>query len=207
METRTMASSFGTAQDNARYEYLLVAHPDATVYAQVMAEKQFFSAQFNTAITIKTKPHITVANFLAYENMEETIIRWMHRIISNKKSFTVTLDQYGAFRSHTIYLRVQDHQPFQQLARELKVVDQYVRSNSCPEMRIITNPHLTIARRLEESTYKQACALYAGKNFHASFEVKDLVLLKRRDQFDSCKQVNVFGLLPSPNPSLGGKGI
>lgn len=196
METRTMTGAFGAEQDNGRYEYLLVANPDPIVYEQVMAEKQFFSTQFNTAVAIKAKPHITVANFLAYESMEETIIRWMHRIISNKKRFTVTLDQYGAFRSHKIYLRVQDHQPFQQLAHELKVVDQYVQSNSCPEMRIITNPHLTIAKKLEESTYKLAVAVYAGKTFHASFEVKDLVLLRRKHQFDSCKQVNVFGLTP-----------
>lgn len=197
METGTAVSpSFSAPQDNGRYEYLLVAHPDSTVYAQVMAEKQFFSAQFNTAVAIKTKPHITVANFLAFESMEETIIRWMHRIISTKKSFRVTLDQYGAFRSHTIYLRVQDHEPFKQLARELKVVDQYVRSNRCPEMRLITNPHLTIARRLEQGVYQQAVSVYAEKTFHASFEVKDLVLLRRQHQFDSCKQVNVFGLTP-----------
>jgi 2'-5' RNA ligase len=128
--------------------------------------------------------------------MEETIIRWMHRVISTKKSFRVTLDQYGAFRPHTIYLRVQEHQPFQQLARELKVVDQYIRSNGCPEMKLISNPHLTIARRLEQTTYQEAVAVYAEKTFHASFEVKELLLLKRQHQFDGCKQVNVFGLQP-----------
>ncbi|MEO8172741.1 MAG: 2'-5' RNA ligase family protein [Sediminibacterium sp.] len=183
-------------QTNSFWEYLLVVHPDAGVYAQVMAEKQFFSAKFDDQMAIKTKPQITVANFLAMEPMEDTIIRWMRRVISTKKSFTVTLDQYGAFRPHTIYLRVQDHQPFQQLASELKVVDQYIRSNGCPEMKLITNPHLTIARRLESQTYQQAVAVYADKTFHASFTVNELLLLRRQHQFDSCKQVNVFGLQP-----------
>ena len=161
-----------------------------------MEEKELFSAQFKTAIAAKTKPHITVANFLAVEAMEETIIRWMHRIISNKKSFLVTLDQYGAFRAHTIYLRIQDHQPFQQLVKDLKVVDQYIRSYGCPEMHLISHPHLTIARKLERTTYQQAVTVYAEKSFHASFEVKELVLLRRQHQFDSCKQVNVFALQP-----------
>lgn len=195
METGLLQNrSLGT-QVNGLYEYLLVAHPDETVYAQVMAEKQFFSAQFRSPVAVKTKPHITVANFLALEPMEETIIRWMHRVISTKKSFRVTLDQYGAFRPHTIYLRVQEHQPFQQLARELKVVDQYVRSNGCPEIKF-SNPHLTIARRLEQTTYQQAINVYAEKKFHASFDVKELLLLRRQHQFDSCKQVSVFGLQP-----------
>ena len=178
------------------YEYLLVAHPDEAVYTKVMAEKQFFSAQYKEEIAIKTKPHITVANFLAMEAMEETLIRWMHRIISVQKKFMVTLDRYSGFAPHTIYLRVQDHQPFQQLAKELKVVDQYVRGNGCPEVHLATRPHLTIARRLPETVYRQAEAVYAKKEFHASFEVKELLLLRRQHQFDSCKQVNVFGLQP-----------
>lgn len=199
METGTVSNPIlmSGPQTNSFCEYLLVAHPDAGVYAQVMAEKQFFSAQFKTQVAIKTKPHITVANFLAMEPMEETIIRWMHRVISAKKSFQVTLDQYGAFRPHTIYLRVQDHQPFQQLAKELKVVDQYIRSNGCPEMKLISYPHLTIARRLEKPTYQEAVTIYSGKTFHASFEVNELLLLRRQHQFDTCKQVNVFRLQPS----------
>ena len=197
MDTETLANkTFSPAQVNGFWEYLLVVKPDATVDAQIIEEKQFFSARFKALIAAKTKPHITVANFLAGEAMEETIIRWMHRIISNKKSFLVTLDQYGAFRPHTIYLRVQDHQPFQQLAKELKVVDQYIRGYGCPEMHLITNPHLTIARRLEQTTYSEAVKVYSEKIFHASFEVKELVLLRRMNQFDSCKQVNVFGLQP-----------
>lgn len=188
--------TFSSARVKGFWEYLLVARPDEAVYAQVMEEKKFFSAQFKLMAAVKTQPHITVANFMALEPMEETIIRWMHRIISSKKSFRVTLDQYGAFRPHTIYLRVQDHQPFQQLAKELKVVDQYIRGYGCPEMHLITNPHLTIARRLEQTTYSEAVKVYAEKTFHASFDVRELILLRRQHQIDSCKQVNVFGLQP-----------
>jgi 2'-5' RNA ligase len=187
--------SFG-APVNSLYEYLLIVHPDETVYARVMAEKQLFTVQYQEQVAVKTKPHITVANFLAKEEMESTIIRWMHRVISVQKKFKVTLDRYSGFAPHTIYLRVQDHQPFQQLAKELKVVDQYVRSNGCPEARLITRPHLTIARRLPETVYRQAETVYAKKDFHASFEVSELLLLRRQHQFDSCKQVNVFGLQP-----------
>lgn len=178
------------------FEYLLVAHPDAPVYEQVMAEKKLFTEQYHEQVAIKTKPHITVANFQAREEMEPTLIRWMHRVISAQKKFNVTLDRYSGFPPHTIYLRVQDHEPFKQLARELKVVEQYIRSYGCPEVKLITRPHLTIARRLTETVYRQAEQVYAQKNFHASFEVNQLLLLRREHQFDSCRQVNVFGLMP-----------
>jgi 2'-5' RNA ligase len=178
------------------YEYLLVAQPDAEAYAKLMDEKEFFSAYFNTPVAVKTRPHITVASFMAFEAMEETLIRWMSRVISAKQSFRVTLDQYGAFRPHTIYLHVKDHQPFLQLARELKVVDQYIQGYGCPKMHLVSNPHLTIARRLNADTYSEAVKIYADKSFETSFRVKELVLLRRRDQFDTCRQVNIFALKP-----------
>jgi 2'-5' RNA ligase len=179
------------------YEYLLIARPDAAVYEQVMAEKRFFSSQFNAAIAVKTKPHITVANFLTVDRMEETLIRWMERAFSCSYSFNVTLYEYGAFRPHTIYLRIQEQQPFLQLAKALKPIDQQVRSFGFPAMKLIDNAHLTIARRLDTVTYQQAVACYSEKTFHACFEVNELVLLRRRDQFDACKQVNIFRLQPA----------
>lgn len=196
METTLTPNTRMTSPAAAFCEYLLVAHPDANAYEQVMAEKKFFSARFKAPIAMATKPHITIANFLAREQMEETIIRWMHRIISAQKSFRVTIDQYGAFRPHTIYLRVTDHQPFKQLAKDLKVVDQYIRGNGCPEMRLINFPHLTIARRLDQHIYQEAVGVYSERHFNASFDVQELLLLRRQHQFDTCKQVSLFRLQP-----------
>lgn len=177
-------------------EYLLLAHPDAATYARIATEKQFFSSRFGQAMAAKLKPHITVADFMATEQMEETIIRWMHRVISNRQSFQVTLDRYGAFRPHTIYLHVSDQQPFLELARELKVVNQFIQGYGCPPMKLVSNAHLSIARKLDEITYREAVEHYAQQNFVASFMVQELVLVKRQGPFDACKQVNIFRLRP-----------
>ena len=116
----------------------------------------------------------------------------MQRIIGAQTSFSVSLNNYGGFPPHTVYLRVQDHQPFKQLAASLQVIDQYVRGNDCPPMKLITHPHVSIARRLPTDIYEKAIKEYARKTFHASFELKELILLKRQHEFDSCKQVSVF---------------
>ena len=176
------------------YEYLLVVHPSEDVYTQIKQEKDIFFNTYKENVAIKTKPHIKVANFLAKEEMEDTILRYMHRIVSTQKSFTVMLNNYSGFPPHTVYARVQDHQPFKQLAASLKVIDQYVRSNGCPPAHLITHPHLSIARRLQQNVYEKAMFDYSQKTFHASFEVNELILLKRQNQFDACKQVNVFKL-------------
>jgi 2'-5' RNA ligase len=176
-------------------EYLLVANPEAGVGQLLMEEK----AQFINSYRQKDDEllHITVASFLAKEELEETLLRWMHKVISTHKSFKVALNNYSGFpNANTIYLRVQDHLPFKQLAKELKVIDELVRANGLPKAHLITNPHLTIARRIDAAVYEKAMMSYSKKEFHAEFEVKELLLLKRTHQFDSCKQVNVFRLLP-----------
>lgn len=178
-------------------EYLLIVNPEVGVWQQVMDEKASFFNEYREVSAIQAKPHITIANFLAKEEMEDTVLRWMHRIISSHKAFTVALNNYSGFpNANTIYLRVQDHQPFKQLAKELKVIDELVRDNGLPKAHLISNPHMTIARRLNKPVYEKAMLQYSNKDFHAEFEVKELLLLKRTRQFDSCKQVNVFRLQP-----------
>ena len=177
------------------YEYLLVVHPPAEVYNQIKEEKEYFSSEYDATVAKKTLPHITIANFLAREAMEETLLRYMRRIFSMQASFPVTLNNYSGFPEHTVFARVQDHQPFKQLAHTLKVIDQYIKGNGCPPAKFITYPHLTIARRLKQNVYKKAMFEYSQKTFYASFNVTELILLKRKNQFDKCKQVNVFKLL------------
>src|SRR6266487_5015926 len=181
------------------YEYLLIAHPPKEVNNQLKEEKETFSSTYKVGVAKKTLPHITIADFLAREEMEETIIRYLRRILSTQTSFWVTLNNYSGFPEHTVFARVQEHQPFKQLAASLKVIDQYVRSNGCPPAKLITYPHLSIARRLQQNIYEKAMFENSKKTFYASFEVNELVLLKRKNQFDTCTQVSVFKLPPASN--------
>jgi len=43
--------------------------------------------------------------------------------------------------------------------------------------------------------YEKAMFAYSQKTFHADFEVDELVLLKRQNQFEKCRQVSVLKLL------------
>lgn len=125
---------------------------------------------------------LTLARFMAREDMEATLIRWMHRIISTQKSFRVTLQAQEELVSTCARLRIKDQQPFLQLARELKVVEEYVTSYGCPAMQLITNPSLPLPD---------------GEQGPDSFEVRELVLLRKEHPYDVGKQVNVFGLQPA----------
>ena len=174
-------------------EYLLLVNPDADTHKRVMQEKEIFYMDYKERIAIKTQPHITVANFLAAEAMEETLMKWMHRVISPKNNFRVSLNNFGGFpSSKTIYLRVQNPEPFKKLATELKILNDYLKPYKLPAGRFITTPHLTIARCLPQNIFEHAARQYAQKEFYAEFNATELVLLKRSNKFDACKKVAVF---------------
>lgn len=197
METALLKPATWTSPNQyPLWEYLLVGHPDSNVSNKIADVKQSFFKDYNQKISDITKPNITVASFLAMESMEETLIRWIHRICSQQKSFMVTLNNYSGFPPHTIYLRVQDPAPFKQLASQLKVIDQYIQSNGCPQANFIYRPYLSIARSLDNTVYNKAMPDYSQKTFHETFQLTELLLLKRINEFDHCRQVNVFRFYP-----------
>jgi 2'-5' RNA ligase len=181
-------------------EYVLVVMPSAEVNEQIIAEKKFFYKDYDDHSAMQMKPFIKVAGFYAREEMEDTIIRWMHRIISMQESFNVMLNNYSGFPPHTIYARVQFAEPFKRLYGQLAVIDQYLQSNGCGPVNFSKYPHVTIAKKLQERVYEKAMLDYSQRSFFASFQVNEMILLKRRHADDAYRQVNMFGLTPAQHP-------
>lgn len=177
-------------------EYLLVASPVKEVLDKMVDEKKFFFENYGHELAIQTKPHITIANFWGKEEMEETLARWIQNVCNLQNSFTVTLNNYSGFPPHTIYLRIQNAEPFKKLANALRILDGFIQSNDCPPLKLVSKPHLTIARQLSQFIYETALKDYSQKIFHESFKVDKLILLKR-DAYMKCDLINTF-ILPPP---------
>lgn len=194
-------TKFFRSADYGCFEYRLVVKPGRELDEKLMTEKKIFYDDFKEKNAIATRPYITVASFLAKEGMENTIIRWIQRICSKQYSFSVTLNNYSGFPPDTIYLRIQNEEPFRQLAKELNVVNAYISSGSCTPMLLTPRPHVSIAGKLPSETFFKALTKYAHKSFHESFLVNELLLLKRKDEYDTCKPLIVFALKPAENES------
>lgn len=187
---------------NGLQEYLLVVWPDAGVYNQMKLIEQQFYIDYGVKPPPGLKPHIKVAGFHAREVMEETLIRWIERICGRNRSFPVTLNNYSGFPPHTIYLRIADPGPFIRLSRELRAVDELIRSSYCPPAQLVAKPYLGIATRLPDQVYDKAMPDYSRKTFHASFMVGELLLLKKDRLSGACRTLNVFRLLPPDSCSF-----
>ena len=179
-----------------QYEYRLVIYAGNQITQQLSAEKKAFFDRYKSGIDQKDEPSITVIRFMATEEMEPTISKWIQRICSQQESFIVTLNNYSGYPPNNIHVRVQYTQAFQRLGKELKVIDNYVKSYGLVAATITSHPHLTLARSVPEEVYSKAMFDFAKRDFHASFIVSELILLKRKHQFEESRKISVFGLIP-----------
>jgi 2'-5' RNA ligase len=198
MKIRNAATNFYT--DHDLREYRLVVYPGSEINEQITEEKKIFWCTYHYETALKAKPHIVVAKFMIKEGMEETVVRWIQNICNLQNGFSVLLNNYSGFPPDTIYLRVQNDEPFKKLANALKILDGFIQSNGCPPLELISKPHLPIAKRLPECIYKTAINEYAEKTFHGSFKVEKLVLLKKDTQM-KCHLINTFILPPLALPN------
>ena len=188
-----------TGIKNTQREYRLVINPDMQVYNKILAEKQRFFIRYGIESVLKSFPCIMVAGFYAGEGMEETLIRWLQRIFSQRNSFEVTLNNFSGFPQHSIYLRIQNPLALQQLALELKALEHHIniRSSLANERR----PHIIMAGELAEAVYEKAMPVYSRKTFHTSFLATETILLARDHPFAAFKPVTVFRFLPANHKS------
>ncbi len=200
---KEIRAAAGISSSQIMYEYMLVAAPGGEAEEKVVQEKEQFCRQYHQPGK-PGRPHIMVASFLAHDEMEDTLLRWLQRISGEQKGFAVTLDNYGGFPPHTIFLRVLELQKFRTLADQLRPIDFYIKSNGCPPARFITYPYLGIARELAAPVYEKAMEEYRHKVFQASFQLTELLLLRRQYAGDACRQVAVLRLQPGDQRLFAG---
>jgi len=180
-------------------EYLLVALASNEIAEKVKEGKESFFQAFNPKSSLEARAHIAIASYTAKERMEERLEKWIQNICNLQSSFSVTLNNYSGFPPHTIYLRVQESEPFAKLGNALKMLDGFMEMNDCPSIQLFTRHYMTVAGQLPESVYEVAIKEYARKSFHASFRVDRLSLMKR-NAYTSYQIINTF-ILPSGGPA------
>ena len=181
------------------WEYMLLANSDEAVLQKIIAEKKYFEDRYETNIAVKTLPHIVIASFLAKEIIEDRICRLLQNVCNQNYSFTTALNNFSGLPPHAVFLRVQNIQPFKQLHNGLQALDNLLITNDCPPLKIVDNPHMSIARQLPEEIYNEAIKEYAQRDFHELITVDKLALLKRENRYGKWQHVNYFYLPPERN--------
>ena len=113
-------------------EYVLAIKPGEELSVKICAEKRDFMMAYKLDGSAPHKSHIAVAKFIGKESMEETISRWLRNVCTKQKAFTITLNNYSGVPAQSIYLRIMDTAPILLLAKELKIIDEFIKAGGCP---------------------------------------------------------------------------
>ncbi|MGN6495045.1 MAG: 2'-5' RNA ligase family protein [Agriterribacter sp.] len=162
-------------------EYLLVLSPPEELWHKIMKVKEAFSTTYQSDYARWGKPHITLVNFVQYELMEARIINRLKVVAMGAPAFKLELKDYGSFPSHTIYINVLSKIPVQNLVKEIRSETQrLMKLDDDNKPHFITEPHLTIARKLLPWQYEKGWLEYSNRHFTGRFIADSMLLLKRR---------------------------
>jgi 2'-5' RNA ligase len=162
------------------YEYLLVLNPHEELRNKIIKVKQAFYDTYKASSAIGGKPHITLANFLQYELMEERLINRLQMTAMGFHPIKVELRDYGSFPSHTIYITVVSKLPVQLLVKTIRTdAQRLMKLNDDNKPHFMLEPHITIARKLQPWQYEKGWLEYSHKQFTGRFIADSMLLLKR----------------------------
>ncbi|HWB28437.1 MAG TPA: 2'-5' RNA ligase family protein [Chitinophagaceae bacterium] len=164
----------------APYEYLLVLEPHEELKSRIQAVKEEFAGKYQHEMAKWTKPHITLVNFVQYAMMEQRIINKLKLITMGLPPIKVELKDFGSFPTHTIYINITSKAPVINMVKALRQSQSLLKINNDNKPHFITEPHLTVARKLQPWQFEKGWLEYEHKHFSGRFIANHLLLLKRR---------------------------
>jgi len=161
-------------------EFLVVLQPHEELWNRITDVKRAFADAYECPMAAFTKPHITLVNFVQYAMMEQRIINRLKLIAMGLPPIKVELKNFGSFPSHTIYINITSKVPIVNMVKQLRQAQALMKINNDNKPHFITEPHLTVARKLLPWQYEKAWLEYEHKHFSGRFIADQILLLKRR---------------------------
>jgi 2'-5' RNA ligase len=163
----------------AMNEYLLIIQPDASVTEKVNSIKKGFATKYECPQAVYSKPYITLINFIQLQMNEQRIIGLMKNIIGRHSSIHITINGFGSFPTHTIYANIETKNSIVDMVKSLKPIQALLKIDKEHKPHYITEPHLTIARKLLPWQYEKGWLEYSNTAFTAGFMATEVLLLRR----------------------------
>ncbi len=179
-------------------EYLLILNPPEVLRNKIIETKKDFYEKYKAETALWGKPHITLANFVQFEMMEERLVNHLKNIGMGHTPFKVELKDFGSFPSHTIFINIESKLQVKNLVKVLRPAQKLMTLNKENKPHFIDDPHLTVARRLLPWQYEQGWLDYSHRHFTGRFIADSMLLIKRRVGNKAYQIVQRFEFLNLP---------
>ncbi len=188
---KQLASETATGSNQLPAEYLLVLQPHQALWNEIKFIKEKFATDFDCEMARIGLPHITLVRFKQYQVAESRIRQGLRNGIKTLQPFKIEMKDFGSFPSHTIYINIVSKVQIMNAVKAAKQGQKFMKMDKDNKPHFITDPHLTIARKLLPWQYEKGWLEYSHTNFHGRF-IADHALLLKRKQGEKYKPVEKF---------------
>lgn len=165
--------------DASACTYLLLVSPPASERNRVTQLKRQVARLYHSGIALSL-PHITIAQFFAWERNEKTIVQSLCATAATYRPIDIQLVNFGQFPKHTVYIRVESAHMLDDLSRDLKAAISTILIRHIPGRKphFPGKMHMTIVRKLDHGHWFRAVRIFRRLRFSARFAANGMTLLK-----------------------------
>ncbi|ULQ52372.1 hypothetical protein [Flavihumibacter fluvii] len=170
--------AFGQTISRNTCGYQVMVKVSGTVAEHVKQEQEYALERYGELGFSPIQPELVLAKFEAREEMEETLLRWLHRIVGQQETFTVLFNNYGSMPGFPLYVRVQDPRPFRPITEGLRVIDGLLKSHDGRALQVFHPPRLVITHQVSKQQEMEILLDFSGRSFREEMTIEELVLVK-----------------------------
>lgn len=175
-------------------EYRLVIPLSEVLQEKIRAVRKGLHEKYKVPLPFWIPPSLTVLKCHAFEKTEPRLVEQLQHIALGTDVFTVKLEDYAAYPSHTIFINVLTKSPFNELAKELKKAKRLMQIPK-HEPHFINEPHLIIAQKLKPMQFIKMWMECEHTQFSGSYRAGEMVLLRRgSQQYEEVRRMQFMSL-------------
>lgn len=165
--------------------YFVAILPPKRIYTKIRELQYEIKKKYGCKQALRPPVHITLqVPFKRPESQESQIIQQLENFAAQRSPFTITINGFGTFEPHTIFVKPEKTDELMNLQSEL--IDYLQTELSFTDKEIVYthfNPHFTIAYRDLKPKYQEVWSNFKNRGYTDRFEVEEICLLKHNYRF------------------------
>jgi 2'-5' RNA ligase len=163
--------------------YFIALLPNAEIGKEIIRLKQEFAEKYDARRALRVLPHITMqVPFTANPLLEKTLCPGLSTFAASMTPFEIKLSGFGGFsftKRKVLYINVEKNEGIVHLHQQMMEFLRKEFGFSHMLARYGFNPHISLAfRDLSDLEFELAMEEYRLRPFEASFQVRNLYLLR-----------------------------
>ncbi len=175
------------------HEYLLLLPLPEMLEHKIEKSRRELAEKYRLQQPPMGRPHVSLGRFTATPGAEEKILYRLQCIALAAQPFLVTLQDFGSYPMHSIFIRIANQPRVLQLIRQLQQARPLMKAaGEAPYF--VSDPNIVLAGRMPREKYLDAMKEYLHKHFTGRFLAEAFLVLRKGKNEKRFQVVKRFSL-------------